>query len=264
MSCLQTLLTILLCYWLFVVAETKYEVQIILMGTMCSLIDWKEWTSDPYFFSITVVLTVVSIGQLMWKIYQEHGVPSMHHTLMEWVNWVHVFGYRVVVLMMCVLVCMLIQAIPEALCLEFNGFFYEMAKVCRLVPLHTEGFTLVTLSTTEREVSTYKLKCRMFHVVYLLVCLCIWYYLRYLTESSIFTSLIYMNLMMMGYFSLSVLNQIIVLYFRTDVLELHEKNNHKSPELISLNLPYSLHHITDHLISSSFVDVDVDVDVGEM
>jgi hypothetical protein len=254
MSCLQTLLTLLLCYWLFVLAKNKYEVQIILAGTLSALFDWKEWTSDPYFFSVTVVMTVVAVAQLIHTIYQEHGIPSMNHTLLEWVNWIHAIGYRVIVLMMCVFGFTLIQTIPEAFCVEFNGVFYEMAKWLHWVPPHTDGMTLVTLTKTEREVSVYKLTCRAFHVLYLLVCLCIWSYLRYLCYHTslypIFTALSYINLMMMGYFSLSVCNQLYVLYLRPDIIEVHDKKNNPTdpigspqeqlPDTISLNLPYSL------------------------
>lgn len=243
MYCLQTILTIMLCYWLFVAAETKYELQIILVGTLSALFDWKEWTRDPYFFSITIVMTVACVYQLMRNIYQEHGIPTMNHTMMEWLCWIHSMGYNVIILMMSVFIFTLIQAIPEAFCVEFNGIFYEMAKLCRLVPQDTDGLTLLTMTKTEREVSTYKLSCRLFHVMYLLVCLCILFYCRYLLYNTslypVVKTLSYINIMMMGYFSLSVLNQLYVLYVRSDIIELHKKNNmddEVDTATISLNL----------------------------
>ena len=243
MYCIQTILTIMLCYWLFIAAETKYELQIILVGTLAAFFDWNEWTRDPYFFSITTVMTVACVGQLMYKIYQEHGIPTMNHTMMEWFCWIHSIGYNVIILMMSVFICTMIQAIPEAFCIKFNGIFYEIAKLCRLVPPHTDGFTLITLTKTEREVSTYKLSCRLFHVMYLLVCLCILFYCRYLLYKTslypVVKALSYINLMMMGYFSLSVLNQLYVLYVRSDIVELHKKNNMDNEvdtATISLNL----------------------------
>ena len=217
MSCIQTGFSMILCYWLFVIADTIYEIQFILLNTLACILDWDGFASDPYFFSITLIFTIVCIIQLTYKFYDRHEI--------------HNIGFNVFV-MVFVLCLFSLQSLPEALCIEFNGFFCDFFKVCGFVPQYTDKFALVTLSKTEREVSTYKIKCRIFHVLYLVIFLCGLYYMRYMLSSfpllhAALSCLIYSNILMIGYNSLSVFNQVNVLYFHPEVVEMHKTNNNE-------------------------------------
>lgn len=217
MSCLQTSFTIMMCYWLFVIASTKYEIVMFTICYMGTLYDWEAFTSDPFVFSTFLIVFLGLTLLLLFCRGHTFGIGEL-------------FMY----IMIYTLVCL---PVFEVFLFKYNGFLYEVGKYFHIFgPTKTYGdddkyLTLINLSETEYEVSNYKLLSRSLNILVYVF----WMYVLHKCMTSSKTninhalqSLIYMIMMFLGYMILSVVNQANVLYFHPEVVEMHKKNNNET------------------------------------
>ena len=204
--CLQTLQTFILAYWLFVVADKKYDFVIIIILFGLSLFDWEAYMDDFYFFSITISSIVISFIMLFIK--------GCSFTLYE----------------LGIFFVFLFLAVPytEFFCMNPNGFFAEMGKYFHIIP-EQPNLSVFALSAVDLEVSFHKLRTRIITVLYLIACFLVIRYLISCTKDvawrNMLNSLSYLNIFFMFYFGFSIFNQANVLYFHPETLEKHKDKN---------------------------------------
>jgi len=198
--CLQTLQTFILAYWLFVVADTKYDFVIIIILFGLSLFDWEAYMGDFYFFSITISSIIISFCMLFFR------------------------GFSFGIYELGVFFVFLFLAVPytEFFCMNPNGFFVEMGKYFHIIP-DQPNLSVLSLSTVDLEVSFHKLRTRITTVLYLIGCFLVIQYLKSRTKDvpwrNMLNSFSYLNVFFMFYFGFSIFNQANVLYFQPETLE---------------------------------------------
>lgn len=230
LACTQTTLIVILCYWLFVIAQTKYEIVMFAICFMGSLFDWEAFTSDPFFFASNTMFFAL----IMLLLYNRGDTFGMGELAI----------YIIIYMFLCV-------PISEFILFKYNGFFCEIGryfhvfgstKTCEL-RLPTGGLSegkeeylrFSNFSETEYEVGDYKLFSRSISIliyifwIYLLH-KCMIFYSKTTSDTNMIhamQSLVYMITFGIGYMIVSIYNQVNVLYFHSELIEMHKKNNNE-------------------------------------
>ena len=205
LACIQTTLIVILCYWLFVIAQTKYEIVMFAICFMGSLFDWDAFTSDPFFFASNIMFFAL----IMLLLYNRSYTFGMGELAI----------YIIIYIFLCV-------PISEIILFKYNGFFYEIGRYFHVysgsLPVKNEKcLTLSDFSETEYEVGDYKLFSRSISIliyifwIYLLH-KCMIFYSKTSSNVNIIhamQSLVYIITFGIGYMIVSIYNQINVLYF---------------------------------------------------
>jgi hypothetical protein len=206
LAVLQTIQTLLLCFWCFVVANTKFDILVTVFFLGTFLLDWESFASDAYFFSIICLFPIVTIGILL--------VHTCSFTIKEYV-------------LSFLLWCLSIP-LPEFFCIKYNGFVTQISQFLGISP-PSDGITIFKITETELEVSFYKLKIRIMSLFYLIACLCLLFYVKSYYSDRIWTqmisALIAFNSFFMVYICCSIFNQANVLYFHPEIVEIHKAKN---------------------------------------
>lgn len=208
MACLRTLLVIWTCYWIFVLSESKYDLMLSMLMISFFLFDWEAYTLDPFFFSSSMIFPVIILGLFVIRGYSIYPFEEL-------------MTYIVFFTFLCTPLC-------EFFLIKFNGGIFEWMKpFIHFGHFSEEGWwSFLEKTNAELEVSMYKIGCRILGFIYAFTCIYViqYYLMRYATHDttkSMFQSLIYINMMWIGYYVLSISNQFNVLYFRPDILAQH-------------------------------------------
>ena len=208
MMVLQTLQTIIMSYWLFVVASTKFDHWIVIVFLGIFVLDWEAYTGNAYFFSATFGFLILSIGILI--------VNRCFFTMKE-LLWFF---------------ALLFLAMPwtEVICIKVNGIAADIGKYFHLFPPNNDKLTFIQLSETDLEVSFHKLKTRITSLFYMSTALCILFYLKSYSKNDrmwvhLLSALIVLNTCHLAYTTCSIFNQANVLYFHPEIIELHKEKN---------------------------------------
>ena len=214
-ECAKSFFTALTCFFLFAVANNKYDILLVVYYLSLSTVDWYAY-ANAYFFSILMIFAPICLFLVIKNKY------SFKFSFLVTAAFLYTF-------------C---SPITEVKCFEINGIFHEIFKYMGWVPA-TKTLQFNTLTKTELEVSHYKLKTRIISVLFtLIVGLLLFYYIKYRawegTEMGNFlNSAIYICGFINGYMSLSVYNQYYVLYCDNNrLIDIHTKMNQEDePEL---------------------------------
>lgn len=195
---IKTFWTIMIFYFMFTLATNAYDILFMLfVWTFLPLVDWYAFTDDPYLFSLTVSISLVGIGILF-------ATPFTFH-------WTY-FAVAFVFYILC-------SPITEFFCFELNGPIYDILSSLGILPPGADGHIFATLNEKELEVSPTKLTTRIISVTFLTCMILFVNYLRSFVPDTelyqVYTSVMYLSLVNVGYFVLSILNQINVLYFQS-------------------------------------------------
>jgi hypothetical protein len=205
LALLQCIQTMIICLWLFVLVVTKYDVLLMFDGCIFGIFDWEAYSSDPFFYALTVCVTGACIAAFML-----HGWSFVFYEL--FLNYTVGF--------------FLTAPLPEIFCIKMNGAMYKLAQWLNWAPKEQDSATLVNISEADLEVSHFKLKIRIYSVIYLIVVFCLMQYLRTLVEIdgmwyNLLTTWSCMNMCFIFYFGTSVYNQYDVLYRHPEIVEKH-------------------------------------------
>lgn len=224
LACTQTTLIVILCYWLFVIAQTKYEIVMFAICFMGSLFDWEAFTSDPFFFASNIMFFVL----IMLLLYNRGDTFGMGELAI----------YIIIYVFLCV-------PIFEFILFKYNGFFYEIGRYFHVFGStktcdtrsesggNDEYLRFSDLSETDYEVGDYKLFSRSISVliyvfwIYLLH-KCMIFYSKSSSNTNLIhamQSLVYIITFGIGYMIVSIYNQVNVLYFHPEVVEMHTPMN---------------------------------------
>ena len=208
----KTLMMALTCYYLFVMAETQYEIYWISYIVSLCFMDWYAYAGSDYFFSANVVVICMCVYLFISKGYTFH------------------LGYFI----LSYLLYSLCIPCVETFCCEINGPIHDMLKYWKIVPQEKTFIFNKSLSKTDMEVSFYKVKTRIASVVHLTIAGIILYLVRSRFQFSqninqILTSGIYLCSVFNGYFLCSVLVQIYAVFFDNNrIIDMHNDLNTKS------------------------------------
>jgi hypothetical protein len=211
MACIQTASIIMFSYWIFIMAENKYDLLLIIMVITGMLLDYDAYMRDPFFFSFNLIFPSAILGLFVTKGYSIG--------ILEFVSFFALF----------VLLC---TPFPEWFLMKFNGCIFDWIKpYVHFGDFSEGGWSFFQKTIGELEVSFYKFIGRCFCILYSIICIyLIQYFIRQFSDPAwkqMFQSFLYMNVIWIGYCLLSCFNQLHVLYFCPDILKLHrtERSN---------------------------------------
>ena len=219
MACLRTMIVICGCYWLFVLAKSKYDLTMALIVMSATLYDWEAYTSDPFFYSSNLIFPCVIFGLFVAKGYSFGPI--------EFVIYVASFA-------------VLCTPLAEFFLTKFNGGVFEWIKpYIHFGYFSDEGWSFFQKTKSELEVSNYKLICRVLSIFFTFICMyALWYFIQCTTTNEntkcMFQSFIHMNVVWIGYYVLSIFNQFNVVYLRPDIFALHQ-SSHEVMKQVSLS-----------------------------
>ncbi len=203
-----TLTTLILLYMGFLI-QNQYDLHwLIFMWIALPLADWDALTADPYFSSI--ILLAATLSGVLFVTKEYYKVFHLGHFALAF------FLY--------------ILAIPptEFFNIELNGAIHYLLKKLKILP-EGSGYFISNKSKEELEVSEFKFINRGINILACLFLMGILYllsnYIKTSDYSQIFTSAIYFSLFNIGYYAISMVNQVYVLYFNKDILKLHRKES---------------------------------------
>ena len=218
---IKTFWTILIFYFIFNVASNGYDILFILfVWTFLPLVDWNAYTEDPYFFSLTVFITLFGIITIIIKKFT--------------FNYLYV---AIAFFLYCI--C---SPITEIFMFELNGIIPYILSCLNIV--NHDSIKLADISNKDLEVSHKKLTTRIISMLFLSSMIILMFFLRKLTNNSeldnVYKSVIYLSIINISYFIVSVINQINVLYFHQDILnklevsEFDKKNETTNENVVSI------------------------------
>ena len=195
LECIKTLWTILIFFFIFFLSSNGYDILFILFGwTFLPLVDWSAYADDPYFFSLMIFINIFGLITIKLKQYS--------------------FSYLYMFLAF-ILYC-ISSPITEIFMFELNGFVNSMCNFLNLIK-KKDSFTFCEISKENLECSYTKLITRCISIIFLTFMILIMFYLKKNTENielnNIYTSVIYLSVVNIGYFLISVFNQSYKLYF---------------------------------------------------
>ena len=206
--------TALTCFFLFVVANNKYDILLVIYYLSLCTLDWYAY-ANAYFFSILVVFAPLCLF-LVFK---------------------NRYSFKISILVFASILYTICSPVTETKCFEMNGLFHEILKYMGFVPKNSTSLQFNTLTKTELEVSHFKLKTRITSVLFtLLVGILLFYFIKYKswegTEmGNFFNSAIYICGFINGYMFLSVINQYYVLYHDNGrLIDMHNKINQEQAQ----------------------------------
>ena len=208
---IKTFWNILIFYFIFNVASNGYDILFILfVWTFLPLVDWDAFTEHPYFFSLTIFITLFGITTIIIKQFT--------------FNYLY---FAIAFFLYCI--C---SPITEIFMFEINGIIPYILSFFKLVK--NESIKLTDISSKDLEVSHKKLTTRIISVLFLSSMIMLMFFLRKLTTinelDNVYKSVIYLSIINLSYFFVSVINQINVLYFNQDILNKLEVNEGKINE----------------------------------
>lgn len=215
----QCLQIVLVCLWLFVFVENKFDVFVIIIMCGYCLIDWDAYVSDPYFAVTTFFFIILSILTILTR-----GWSFTTYELF--------IAYSVGLL--------LTTAVTEKFCIHSNGPYYRLMRWIYYKPESERFVNKYKISATTLEVSYYKVKVRVLSILYLLVLFCLIIYLLGRTEPhgmwyNLLFACSYFNIGFVFYYITSICNQLIVLNLYPEIVEKHKvKNNDDVPDVINV------------------------------
>ena len=208
---IKTFWTILIFYFIFNVSSNGYDILFILfIWTFLPLVDWAAFTEDPYFFSLTLFITIIGITTIILK----------------------KFTFNYLYLPITFFLYCICTPITEMFMFEINGIIPYLLSCFKLVK--NESIKLSDISIKDLEVSHKKLITRIISVLFLSSMIMLMFFLRKLTTitelDNVYKSVIYLSIVNLSYFFVSVINQINVLYFNKDILNKLEVNEDRMNE----------------------------------
>jgi hypothetical protein len=211
----KSFFTALTCFFLFVVANNKYDILLVIYYLSLCTLDWYAY-ANAYFFSILVVFAPLCLFLVCKNRY----------------------SFKISILVFASILYTICSPVTETKCFEMNGLFHEILKYMGFVPKNSTSLQFNNLTKTELEVSHFKLKTRITSVLFtLLVGILLFYFIKYNswqgTEMGNFlNSAIYICGFINGYMFLSVINQYYVLYHDNGrLIDIHNKIN-QEPEVV--------------------------------
>ena len=207
METIKTGWTLIIFYYLYTYSKNKYDIfWILFVWTFLPLGDWVAYTQDPYFFSLVLSITGVGISILFSRNYLS--------------------DLKIIYLIPCFLLYCICAPITEIFCFELNGPIHDLFNFFGILP-NENTFKLANISTEELEVSLTKLLTRITSFIFLWIMILGMTFLKFFSNeefSNILDSAILLSLTNNGYFLISIINQIYVLYFIEEVLKKHKKS----------------------------------------
>jgi len=206
---IKTVWSLIIFYFMSKLASNAYDITwMLFVWTFLPLIDWYAFTDDPYFFSLVLSISVVGTALIFYNKYTITYLP---------------------LIFILYIICSPITELP---CFELNGFFHYILKLLNILP-EKESYIPFDKKTNTLEVSHDKLITRIISVLFLTCMILLMIYLKtWTTDTDLingFTSVMYLALCNNGYFILSIINQINVLYFDKDLLAYHVSHSPLDP-----------------------------------
>ena len=207
---IKTIWTLLIFYFMINIASNGYDIGwMLFVWTFLPLIDWYAFTDDPYLFSLVLYISVVGIALISYNKYTITYLP---------------------LIFILYIICSPLTELP---CFELNGFFHYILKWFNILP-EKESYIPFDKKANTLEVSHDKLITRIISVIFLTCMILLMIYLKTLTTDTDlingYTSVMYLSLCNNGYFILSIINQINVLYFDKDLLAYHVSQSPLDPK----------------------------------
>jgi hypothetical protein len=205
-ECVKTLWTILIFFFIFFIASNAYDILFFLfVWSFLPLIDWEAFTSDPYFFSLVVFITLFGIITIKVKEYK-----------------FNLFYLGIAFILYCI--C---SPITEIFMFELNGCVNYICGFLNIID-KKDSYIFCNLSKEELECSYKKLANRCISILFLSFMIILITYLKKNTVNeelkNVYTSAIYLSIINIGYFIISVINQIYKLYFIKDNNKIPDDN----------------------------------------
>lgn len=223
LALLQCVQLVIVCLWLFVFVENKFDILVLLDGCSIGMFDWEAYAMDAFFYAFTICITFICFFMFI--------MFGWSFSLREiFINYT--IGY------------LFSSPIPELLCMKFNGPFHSFTQWMNWSPKNKESSTFIDISESELEVSHFKLKIRIYSVLYLITAFFLMQYLKTLVAHDstwflLMTSWSYLNLCLTFYFLVSIFNQYNVLYNHPEILEMHQNKN-KTVSVNESSVDYNL------------------------
>lgn len=195
LECVKTLFTVLTFLFMFCMSTNGYDILFMLfVWTFLPLVDWECFTSDPYWFSLVVFITIFGIVAIYVKKYT--------------------FNYGYVALAF-ILYCICVP-ITEIFMFKLNGLANHILVLFN-VAKNNDYSTFCEITQNELECSHKKLITRCVSVLFLSFMICLFLYLIKNTDNvelkNVYNSAIYLSIVNLTYFMVSVINQTYKLYF---------------------------------------------------
>jgi hypothetical protein len=204
----KTLMMVMTCYYLLILAETQYELYWVLYVVSLCLVDWHAYVGSSYFLSANIVVVIICIYVFITK------------------GFTFNFGY----FLLAFLLFSLCIPCVETLCCGINGPLHEICKFFGMAP-DEPIFQFKTLSKTDLEVSFYKMKIRIASLIHLTLAWLIISFLRSKYNFSnninqILTAGMCICAVFHGYFLCSSMAQIYAVYFDNNrIINYHNAKN---------------------------------------
>lgn len=194
-ECIKTIWTTLIFFFIFFISSNGYDILLFLFSwSFLPLIDWEAYASDPYFFSLVVFITIFSSITIKVKEYK--------------FNYLYI-GIAFILYCIC-------SPITEIFMFELNGLVNYICGFLNIID-KKDSYIFSKLSKEELECSYKKLINRVISVLFLCFMVILISYLKTNTENeeliNVYRSAIYLSIVNIGYFIISVINQIYKLYF---------------------------------------------------
>lgn len=208
METIKTGWTLIIFYFMYTYSKNKYDIfWMLFVWTFLPLVDWVAFTQDPYFLSLVLSITGVGISILFSRNYLS--------------------DLKIIYLIPCFLLYCICAPITELFCFELNGPIHDLFKIFGILP-NEKTFKLANISTEDLEVSLTKLLTRITSFIFLWIMILGMTFLKFFSFdeefSNILDSAILLSLTNNGYFLISIINQIYVLYFNEELLKKHKKS----------------------------------------
>lgn len=202
---IKTVWTYMILYFMFFMTKNQYDIfSMMFVWTFLPLLDWHAYTNDPYFFSLILMITGLGTGILLTRKYLLDFHP----------------GY----FLLAFLLYCICSPLTEWFDFELNGPIYNILQDIGVLP-EGKGYIFSDAKSGELEVSQKKLITRCVSFSFLTIVITVLSIIKYFSTNdhlqSVLTSVIYQSLSNNGYFLLSILLQIYVLYFNKDLLNKH-------------------------------------------
>lgn len=255
LACLRTLQVIILFYWICVLATTKYDILVILWLLLICTIDWEAFSTDPFFFSVIAVFVPLCMIVFLYHDYYLRPMEyvlfflmilflstpypdflfltkynGFYHRLTTFVNDTFFMNDNH------------INNIPssfqtnlQAMGIELHSF-YSLPTPPTKTPnkQNTKKHDVLInldMTVTDLEVSNKKIKLRTCSMINLLICLFVIFLLKrqFTNKTSKWYQMVnacsYLTVGNISYIFVSILNQLNVLYFHPEIIEMHKKKN---------------------------------------
>lgn len=254
LSCLRTLQVIVLFYWVCVLATNKYDILIILWLLLICTFDWEAFSTDPFFFSIIAVFVPLCMITFLYHDYYVRPTEYVLFFMMilclstPYPDFLFLTKYNGLYHRFTTFVRETffmndnhINNIPpsfqknlRAIGIELHSFYSLPTPSNTLNQRNTKKHDVLInldMTVTELEVSNKKIKLRTCSMINLLICLFVIFLLkrRFTNKTSKWYQMLnacsYLTVGNISYIFVSILNQINVLYFHPEVVEMHNMKN---------------------------------------